>query len=476
MINKDVHIYEQDQYVCLYNAITMNVVYLQKKGLCDGGIPEELQSQIPKEFWGNHDYYEEALCLIDPFLKIDLRTMFMIINENCNLYCEYCRYIHKLPDDYVGCVMDPSIGEKLIHRFLTWNVKDSKDKTIVFFGTEVLQHPKLVEELAKNTRMIESKENLKPTELIIFTNGTLITEWIANFIIQYNITPIVSIDGWAEIHDKMRINKNGKGTYEKIRQNCNLLKNKGVRIGISSAVGEHNIDFLPEIIEFFSKEFEPLNIGLNPLEISNKYSREVFFEKYIEQGLRAFEIARKKGISIPQVMRRIRPFVEKRHRLKECPTCGGAIRVYPNGRTGTCSHFVAVNEHCIDHDAFINEDFEGKDVFKQWSYRTQFKFKQCRNCPAISLCGGGCVYNASLQNKNIMAPDYRICTHSKYALEWCIWELFKLAQGEVILEKQSVFYPEQQLRTLIYGNIDEKSSYLPLQQYNTFGEFSIYNE
>ncbi|WP_066501433.1 radical SAM/SPASM domain-containing protein [Abyssisolibacter fermentans] len=474
MINKDVHIFTKGQYSCLYNSITMDLIYLKNNWLSGNKPSEEICKQLPKEFTTNNDYYKEALKKIQSYLKPNIKTLFMIINEQCNLACEYCRYINKLPKNFVGQVMDETVGKGLINKFLTSEI-DNESKTIVLFGTEVLQNSDLVEELAKYIREIDLKNQLSPTDITIFTNGTLINDRVVRFIKQYDITPIISIDGWEEIHDKARVNKAGKGTYKKIRKNCELLKNEGIKFGISTAVGEHNVDYLPEIIDFFIEEFDPLNVGLNPLEINDKYSKEIFFNKYIEQGLKAFEVARQKGISLPQVMRRIRPFVEQKHRLKECPTCGGALRVYPNGRIGTCSHFVAVNEYCIDYKTYINEDINSKDIFNQWSHRTQFSFNQCSNCEAISLCGGGCVYNAFLQNDEIMAPDYRICFHSKYALEWCIWKLFEYTRGANILEKQTYFKPDKKMRKLIYGNIDEDNLKLPLQKYNTFGEHLIFS-
>ena len=69
-----------------------------------------------------------------------------------------------------------------------------------------------------------------------------------------------------------------------------------------------------------------------------------------------------------------------------------------------------------------------------------------------------------------MSPDYRICTHSRLALEWCIWELFKTANGQEIIRKERVFIPNAKERKKIYGKLDEKTLRLPLQNYNTYGE------
>lgn len=467
--------YENGNYKCYYNAITQDVLYCNKTAVFSDVI-HNADALTKRAFDNKIDYYEIAKKSVDKHLHPSIDTMFLLVNERCNLYCEYCRYIQKLPDSYIGSTMELSTGIKLVDKFL--EIKKTSDlptrKTIVFFGTEVLLNAELISDLAYYIREKEKEKNLF-VELVLFTNGMIINEKIIRCLRDCNITPIISIDGWAELHDKARKYRNGVGTYAVINDNCKKLMSHNIRFGISTAVGEHNIDFLPDIIKHFYHEFKPINIGLNPMEISSKYSRDVFFEKYIQSGLEAFKIAREFGISIPQIMRRIRPFVEKKCRIKECPTCGGSIRVYPNGTVGTCSHFVAEGNHCIDLETFKKNNLNEVDVFTSWSQRTQFNFEKCKYCEAITLCGGGCVYNAYLQNGDIWTPDNRICTHSKLSLQWCIWDLFDRINGAFKLgdDKNSSLIPTMEERRLIYMNIDENSVKLPLQRYNSFGEIKF---
>ena len=301
--------YENGNYKCYYNAITQDVLYCNKTAVFSDVI-HNADALTKRAFDNKIDYYEIAKKSVDKHLHPSIDTMFLLVNERCNLYCEYCRYIQKLPDSYIGSTMELSTGIKLVDKFL--EIKKTSDlptrKTIVFFGTEVLLNAELISDLAYYIREKEKEKNLF-VELVLFTNGMIINEKIIRCLSDCNITPIISIDGWAELHDKARKYRNGVGTYAVINDNCKKLMSHNIRFGISTAVGEHNIDFLPDIIKHFYHEFKPINIGLNPMEISSKYSRDVFFEKYIQSGLEAFKIAREFGISIPQIMRRIRPFV-----------------------------------------------------------------------------------------------------------------------------------------------------------------------
>lgn len=51
--------------------------------------------------------------------------------------------------------------------------------------------------------------------------------------------------------------------------------------------------------------------------------------------------------------------------------------------------------------------------------------EECKNCPALGICGGGCPFNAYQQEKNIWALDKRFCIHAKMTLEWLIWDLYQ---------------------------------------------------
>ena len=472
MLNKNVNVFKKNGYICLYHSITMNLVYLEQSTFANEEKMEKLVSELPQDFLEAQDQYIKVQEAIKPFLLPKLQTLFMIINETCNLRCTYCRYVQKLPENYVGSVMNEVIGRNIIKKFLSDNSANVDNKTVVLFGTEVLQHPKLVNVLAECVRDFDKKHGVD-TELVLFTNGVLISDQVIEMIKRNSIMPIISIDGPKEIHDQARIYRNGKGSYDIIRKNCDSLNKNGIQFGISTAVGEHNIDILPDVVEYFINNFYPINIGLNPMEINKNISKDVFYTKFMKQSLKAFEIARNYGISIPQVMRRIRPFVERKHRIKECPTCGGALRVYPDGRVGTCSHFVANDEYCVPYEVYIKDNIYQNEMIKLWSSRTQFFFPNCSTCAAISLCGGGCVYNAFLQNKDIMKPDYRVCSHSKYGLEWCIWKLFDDIDGEKLLKSSNVVVPSIKMRRALYGKVNEANTRLPLQEYNSFGEVNL---
>jgi len=75
----------------------------------------------------------------------------------------------------------------------------------------------------------------------IFTNGTLITREVAQRLADLgNIVPAISIEGFEEDTDARR----GKGTFRKIMQAMDNLREAGVPFGFSSMVTRRNVETL----------------------------------------------------------------------------------------------------------------------------------------------------------------------------------------------------------------------------------------
>lgn len=72
-----------------------------------------------------------------------------------------------------------------------------------------------------------------------FTNGTLFDETLADKVKELgNIIPMFSLEGFEEDTDKRR----GKGVFKKVMHAMELLKERGVLFGVSSATSRENVD------------------------------------------------------------------------------------------------------------------------------------------------------------------------------------------------------------------------------------------
>jgi len=403
----------------------------------------------------------------------ELIAMYIILTENCNFRCRYCAFFTHLPKDYQSQLITKEMADKALNLFLKYCLKDPKrKKSIVLYGGEPLLNLPTFKHIVERIRSkVFEKKCGGNIEIVTFTNGSLINEDIAKFCSKNKIVPIISLDGPREIHDLMRRDINKKDTFDRVVRGYFLLKKYGSNPGISTTLASHNIDNLSLLINYFNNELKPVNIGLNPLHLIKDPKKEpwaITLEKSAYGMLEAFKIARELGIFIPQVMWRIRPFVERTPRVKDCPSCGGLIRFYPSGKYGPCGHFVSMGKNYLSINEKIN--WAKSELRKKWSERSSFNLgEKCKFCPTVSICGGGCPLTAYKIWGDIMGIDNRICIQSNIFLKWLLEDLYKIIKPN--FKKQSLIYiPSKKERAQIYGKINIFDNNLPLQEYSRFGE------
>lgn len=118
---------------------------------------------------------------------------------------------------------------------------------ITVSGGEPMLHPDFLE-ISK--RMRERFQG----ELVLSTNGTLITEEIAKEIVKYYDKFEISLDGaCAQETDSIR----GKGVFEKVMKAVSILKKYGKRIALSAVISRRQGKQILDRLELVA--FEPRN-------------------------------------------------------------------------------------------------------------------------------------------------------------------------------------------------------------------------
>lgn len=222
----------------------------------------------------------------------------------------------------------------------------------------------------------------------------------------------------------MRIFTNEKGSFDETIRGYWLLKELGVQPGISCTIGQHNVEVLDRVVEYFVKELGTKTIGFNlPNLIKGQEDLMIPMEKVTENIIKAYAMCRKFGIVEDRVWnRRVRPFVEEQFWLTDCAGCGNQIVVLPNGAVGPCHAFLGSAKY-YESNVFRNENLADNPVWIEWKRRAPIFMPQCLDCSAISICGGGCPYLAHENDGSIWEVDKKICVFCNKVLEWLIGEL-----------------------------------------------------
>lgn len=184
-----------------------------------------------------------------------LQDLSLYLTEKCNLNCSYC-YIKK---NFELTLSFPEV-QKAVDIFYD-HCSPLVPPTITILGGE----PLLVYPLLLETSDYLNEKFGGKVQIILFTNGTLLTPKIAEELISKKVRIFVSLDGIKKVNDCYRKYYYSPeiSTFDAVIKNLKALpvKIRG-RIGVNMVVGPKTAPFLMRNIKFFQK------LGLSPIDFS----------------------------------------------------------------------------------------------------------------------------------------------------------------------------------------------------------------
>lgn len=463
-----VHLIEAHNLACLYHNLTTKVFFIasgqaqklkQNEALenvftenelqllsCKGFLNDENQIRVSELIQKNRQEYP------------DIFALYLILTEKCNMDCLYCSQSAFRTRDRMNGMSLETLSE-ILTKF--YKFETTRKRTVVLYGGEPTLNRAGID---YTVRYIREKKQDQGAEIVIFTNGILLDDELIDFFKVNGVSIIISLDGPQEIHDKYRL-WNGKGSFERIAQAISKLQEKNIPFGISSTIASHTVKHLKELIKGFVSAYHPVSIGLNPLHYvpAGREAIAVNIQEMAQSMTEAYDTARKHGIYIEQIMRRVRPFILAAPRLKDCPSCGGMIRALPNGCFGPCGHFMEEQKE-IELPTY---SFRESQIMKKWNERISPLIPGCTDCPALALCGGGCPYNSLKNGGSIFSSnDERSCYQAKFMLN----HLIELLEQEI--QPRGFYEVTASDKKRLLGKIDLDRS-IPMQEYSKYGEFEL---
>lgn len=468
-----IHFYNCDrEYSCLFNALTEETIYYKnnKVFLNDGTIlAEESEADILLEYGmavkEKVDVEKTITLNIEKYRAKSnvnkIRFLYIVPTVACNLHCTYCHIQHG-KEERNACVMEECTLRKGLNIFKKYGGFHGNNSEIMFYGGE----PFLESEFLI-TALCMIREYSKEVKITIFTNGTLISKKIAEQLKEFEVYVIVSIDGKKESHDKARVTHAGAGSFEDTVTGYENLQEQDIAVGISLVAGSHNIETLEQDVMYLAEKYKPLDMGISTLHLfkDERNPNEVSMKKLSEKLHSVQLLMRENGVYIEHIFRKMRPFVEKSTRMYDCPSCNSKLLITPWNTIGFCEAFMEEESYFYDIDTFDLISCLGR---KDWMNRIPLTKRSCYMCPAISVCGGGCPYDAFCESGSVCNKDERRCMQSKDMIKWLVKELFFLIKekGEI---NNDIHIPNNAERALLYGKISLYDD-IPLQNYSKMNE------
>jgi len=380
----------------------------------------------------NYDEKQEMKVLRKKYLGHPaINVLYLLLTDRCNFRCSYCFFEKGFTGQASSSDMSKEAAKKAIDLYqknlkkaIEEKLVEPRDASIIFYGGEPLLNAKVLKFAVQYISELQEK-NLLPKELLmnINTNGSLLTKDICRLLKKYNIENDISIDGPAEVHNKYRLYPNGKGTFDDVIKGFYLSKKEGVKTCISCTIGKHDMEKLPEIFRWFTDELKANAVGFNPLLWSPEIQTdELYDQKVAKLLIKCFKIARKKGMYEARMMRKVRAFIEGYTYPFDCCAHGKQLVVSPDGKVGVCHAYCSSKKFFTE---MKNLDPYNHPYWQKWSRISPLNNKECLDCEALTICGGGCPYNAEMKHGNISAIDSSFCNHAKTTLRWLIEDLYE---------------------------------------------------
>lgn len=162
-------------------------------------------------------------------LKHGLGQLTLNITEDCNFKCRYCAYTpgnYKYNRSYSNKYMSFSVAKKAIDYYFSLLLEGRRYNpirapAISFFGGEPLLNFNLIK---KCVAYINNEyRDYEVMYYGITTNGTLLDDEKINWLIQNNFAIDISLDGPKDEHDRNRVYRDGKGTFNDVMHNITKL-------------------------------------------------------------------------------------------------------------------------------------------------------------------------------------------------------------------------------------------------------------
>lgn len=359
-----------------------------------------------------------------------VKSLCLMVAQDCNLRCKYCfgdggSFGHR-------AVMSEEVGRSAVD-FIIKNSGIRKHCEIDFFGGEPLINFRTVKAVTEYVRQRE-QDTGKIFKLTLTTNGMLLDDKVIQWLNDNNISVVLSLDGRKEIHDAMRPDISGRGSYERVIKNFKRLVDSrgGDNYYLRGTYTNRNLDFMADVLSandagFDILSIEPVVLKDSPLalteddlpRIREEYDRltEVYLERHrAGRGFFFFHF----NIDLSNG-----PCVAKR--LAGCGAGHEYFAVAENGDLYPCHQFVGRERYRLGN-IYDGVDKSARHWLKYFRESHVLNKPKCRGCWAKYFCSGGCHANADLFNGDIREPYEVGCEIQRKRLECAIYIQAKLAE------------------------------------------------
>ena len=361
-----------------------------------------------------------------------VKALCLHVAHTCNLNCSYC---FASQGKYHGdrALMSFEVGKRALD-FLIENSGHRTNLEVDFFGGEPLMNWDVVKQLVAYARTQEEPHH-KKFRFTLTTNGMLIDDDVIDFANREMSNVVLSLDGRKEIHDRLRVDYAGNGSYNRIVPRFQkLVASRGGKNYYMRGTFTHaNPDFTKDVFHmadlgFTELSMEPVVCAPGDPAALTAEDLEIVKEQY---EILAKDMLRRekegKPITFYHYILDLKhgPCIYKR--ISGCGSGTEYMAVTPWGDLYPCHQFVGEEKYKLGNiwdgvtNTALREDFRACNAYAR---------KECDDCWARLYCSGGCAANAYHATGSIRGVYEAGCELFKKRIECAIMMKVAESQGE----------------------------------------------
>lgn len=202
-----------------------------------------------------------------------------LVTEDCNLACTYCFELDGRNNEY----MTEDVARRSLE-YLAFNAIETGENhfSAMIFGGEPLMNPEIVEVIFSYGVELARKYNLHFSTSIV-TNATILTDKIEAMLRKYkhiaNLHVQLSVDGIKKVHDRYRVTRGGKGSFDIIEKNIPrwkaIFEDNLDRLNIHGCSNKETLPYLYENYIFFREIWDIPYIWFMPIHSEEWTDKDV---------------------------------------------------------------------------------------------------------------------------------------------------------------------------------------------------------
>ena len=321
------------------------------------------------------------------------KQIILWLTTNCNLQCKYC-YAADIPDDNnVGSILEKKkiISKDIIRKAINL-LKLEAGTVLQISGGEPTLYPELIEFTLNYARDRRPQASIQ-----LQTNATLVSDKIVKLIKENRISVGVSIDGVADINERLR------GKTRQAISGIKKLADNNIMVNITSVITSENVGHMYKIISIAALLGNVGSVSFDYLRKSGRaikvfQSLQIDIEDLKYGFLRAYKLLKtinsksSRKIKIKDLfLFNLRLNSNNKNPYYCYSAMGDSATVTPGGDMFLCPSLVGRKE-------FYWGNVKDSNNLNSLAKRSVEDLKDCKNCEIKYICRGGCPARAYLEN------------------------------------------------------------------------------